>query len=189
MARKKNRYYKKSRKKGFLNGITGQLHAKGNVKHTALETGKDLIIGVVGGGLLGAAFGRTSLVVGLITTGMGHYTGSKLAQSVGIGMMASNGFQRSGAVSGLEGLDGIKERLQAYKDSFSEKLFLDKILKRKGVGGFGDVQYFTYPSGEMNGELAALDNIENQIAESAMQFQGQLPSDEFGMVQMEERLY
>jgi hypothetical protein len=47
---------------------------------------------------------------------------------------------------------------------------LDKILKSKPVSGLGDVQYFTYP--DTMGELAALNEIENQLADSALEFQG-----------------
>ena len=146
------------------------LDTKGNVKNTLLETGKDLLVGVIGGGLIGAAIGRPSLGVGALVTGIGHYANNKLATIFGIGMMASNGFQKSKGVNGLEGMDGVKERLQAYKETFSEKLFLDKLTSKKSqaTNGMGNVQYFTYPD-EMNGATPALDYIENQIAESGMQ--------------------
>ena len=146
------------------------LDTQGNVKNTVLETGKVLLVGVIGGGLIGAAMGRVSLGAGALVTGAGHYSGNKLATILGVGMMAANGFQRSKGVSGLEGLDGVKERLQAYKETFSEKLFIDKLIAKasKAANGIGDVQYFTYPN-EMNGDLAALDYIENQITESGLQ--------------------
>lgn len=182
MSKKKNRYQKQAKKKHFLSGMNEGLPTKGNAKNTLLETGKDILIGVLGGGLIGAAIGRPSLLVGIVTTGAGHYTGNKLVQLLGVGMMASNGFQKSTTVSGLEGLDGVKERLMAYKESFSEKLYLDKILKKAAsaaaTSGFGELQYFTYPDPSMNGSLAALNDIEDQIAESARQFQGQLRGEE-----------
>lgn len=188
MAKKKNRYQKNASKKHFLSGMNEGLPTKGNAKNTLLETGKDILIGVLGGGLIGAAIGKPSLLIGIVTTGAGHYTGNKLVQVLGIGMMAANGFQNS-SVNGLEGLDGIKDRLLAYKDTFSQKLYLDKILKKKsgGTSGFGDLQYFTYPDNSMNGSLAALDDIEQQIADSAMQFQGQGAGYDYGdgMVELE----
>ncbi|MEI9909776.1 MAG: hypothetical protein WDO71_08920 [Bacteroidota bacterium] len=198
MSKKKNRYQKQANKKHFLSGMNEGLPTKGNAKNTLLETGKDILIGVLGGGLIGAAIGRPSLLIGIVTTGAGHYTGNKLVQLLGVGMMASNGFQKSSTVSGLEGLDGVKERLKAYKETFSEKLYLDKILKKAAAAatnGFGELQYFTYPDASMNGSLAALDDIENQIAESARQFQGQLKGeedllgDEYEVSGLEERLY
>lgn len=192
MSKKKNRYQKKASKKHFLSGMNEGLPTKGNAKNTMLETGKDILIGVLGGGLIGAVVGKPSLIVGIVTTGVGHYTGNKLVQILGIGMMAANGFQKSSSVSGLSGLAGVKERLQAYKESMSEKFFLDKIMKKKGAAtnGIGELQYFSYP-GAMNGELAALDDIEQQIAESAMQFQGQMTGDEdfqIGILELDEQI-
>lgn len=191
MSKKKNRYSQKAKKKHFLSGMNEELPTKGNAKNTLLETGKDILIGVLGGGLIGAVIGKPSLAVGIITTGAGHYTDNKLIQLLGIGMMAANGFQKTGAVSGLEGLEGVKERLQAYKESLSEKFYLDKILKKKGAtNGIGELQYFSYPGSSVNGDLAALDEIENQLAESAMQFQMNGNEDlQIGIVELEDRLY
>jgi hypothetical protein len=184
MAKKKNRYQKKANKKNFLTHMNNGLDTKGNVKNTLLETGKDLLVGVIGGGIVGAAIGKPSLGIGILVTGVGHYTNNKLATIFGIGMMAANGFQKGNGVNGLEGLEGlegVKERLQAYKVNFSEKLFLDKIIKKKTgtVAGLGNVQYFTYPINEMNGGLAALDYIESQIAESGVQ-QLQMAGNDIG---------
>ena len=169
--KKKNTYKAKAKKKGFMQNISKGLETKGNVKNTVLETGKDLLVGVIGGGLIGAAIGKASLGIGALVTGVGHYSDNKLATIFGVGMMASNGFQKGKAVSGLDGLDGVKERVMAYKETFSEKLFLDKIIPKKAAAtnGIGEVQYFRYPNNELNGDLAALDFIENQITESGMQ--------------------
>ncbi len=174
MKKKKNRYQQKARKKNFFAGMNDQLPTKGDLKNSALETGKVILVGVLGGGLIGAMIGRPSLLAGIATSGFGFYSGNKLVQLVGMGMMASNSFQKAGEVSGLEGLDGIKERLKAYKEAMSERLYLDKILKKKGAAtsGFGDLQYFSYPDSSMNGALAALDDIDEQITESARQFAG-----------------
>jgi hypothetical protein len=181
MANKKNRYQKKATKKGFFAGLNQGLPTKGNLKNSVMETGLSLLVGVLGGGLIGSAIGRPSLLAGLAATGVGHYSDSKILQLFGVGMMAANGFQKGG-VSGLEGLDGIKERIQAYRETFSEKLYLDKLLKKRGAtDGFGDLQYFTYPDNSMNGSLAALDDIEQQIADSARQFQGRLVGNEYDM--------
>lgn len=185
MSKKKNRYSQKAKKKHFLSGMNESLPTKGDAKNTMLETGKDILIGVLGGGLIGAAIGKPSMVVGIVTTGAGHYTGNKLIQLLGIGMMAANGFQKSNAtVSGLEGMDGVKERLQAFKESMKDRFYLDKIIKKAGTNGIGELQYFTYPD-SMNGSLAALDDIEQQIAENAIQFQG----NEYGIVELEDRMY
>lgn len=181
---KKNRYQKKAAKKSFLSGLSERLPTKGNAKNSVMETGLTLLV-TMGGGFLGAAIGRPSLLAGLLTTGVGHYTDNKLVQLLGVGIMTSNAFQKSGAVSGLEGLEGVKERLQAYREAVEQKLYLDKLLKKKaaeaGTAGLGNVQYFNYPDNSMNGALAALDDIENQIADSARQFQGRLASGDYDL--------
>ncbi len=167
---------KPKKKTHSLHGL-GDASIQHPVIHTAVETGKDLLIGVVGGGLAGAAIGKSSLLAGILVTGAGHYMKNRYVQLIGIGMMASNGFQNSGTTNGLEGMDGVKDRLMAYKDSFSQKFYLDRFLKPKSLmpaattAGIGEVQYFTYPEA-INGDLAALSDIENQLAQSALQFQG-----------------
>lgn len=167
---KKNTYKARAKKKGFIQNMSKPLETRGNVKNTMLETGKDLVVGVIGGGLIGAAIGKASLGVGALVTGAGHYANNKMATIFGIGMMASNGFQKGKSVSGLDGLDGVKERIQAYKETFSEKLFIDKLIAKKtaSISGMGNIQYFNYPN-DADGDLAALDYIENQITESGMQ--------------------
>jgi hypothetical protein len=194
----KNQYEKGSRKKSLLGAITETQETKGDVKGSAVETGKDLIVGVIGGGIVGALIGKASLLVGAAVTGIGHYTKNHLARIFGVGMMASNGFQpKKEGVSGTEDkdmLEGAKDRVLAFKDTFSEKLFLDKVLKKKEqsseqtTNGVGEVQYFTYPEQNQvdmgDVDMSALDRIEQQVKNSAEAFQqkqemkGVLPSDE-----------
>jgi hypothetical protein len=192
MAKAKNRYAKKAKKKHFLSGMNNPLPTKGNLKNTALETGKDLLVGVIGGGLIGAAIGKPSLFIGIAVTGLGHYSDNKLATIFGVGMMASNGFQGSKATNGLSGLEGVKERLQSYKESFSEKLFIDKLMKAKTKTAkpVGELQYFTHPGSDWQSSLAALDSIEDQVEESGMQFQ-QLndAGSDIIMMDVEERMF
>lgn len=183
---KKNSYEQKAQKKQLLEGVA-QDNAKGSLKNTALETGRDILLGAVGGGLAGAVIGRSSFLVGIAITGIGHYMGSNGAASFGVGMMASGGYQAvAGAMNGTQkqGFEGIKERMAAFKEEFKRKLFLDKIIKSKkkeeekseeGTNGMGDVQYFTYPnSKEIEGvqdHIDTLDRIEKQVAESAKAFE------------------
>jgi hypothetical protein len=193
MSKKKNSYAKKAKKKSFMQGMNSGLPTKGNVKNTLLETGKDLLVGVIGGGLVGAAIGKPSLAIGTLVTGVGHYADNRLATLFGIGIMASNGFQRGKSVSGLEGMDGIKDRLMAYKESFGEKLYLDKIIKSKSeaANGIGSVQYFNYPEEAYTINGPSLDEIEDQIAESGRRHY-ELSGSNFDMsnadIEMDERL-
>lgn len=178
--RRSKQYAKAAQRKSFMQGFSSELNTKGNIKNTALETGKDILVGVLGGGLIGAAIGRPSLAVGIVATGFGHYKDNKLIQLLGLGMMAASGFQGNNTVSGLEGMDGVKERVMAFRNGFTEKLYLDKLKKKSAsataTNGFGDTQYFNYPGND----LAALDAIEDQLTDSAMQFRGNLPDTDFG---------
>lgn len=206
---KKNSYEKKAQKKQLLEGVAAE-HAKGDLKKTALETGRDILIGAVGGGLAGAVLGRSSFLVGIAVTGVGHYMGSNGAAAFGVGMMASGGYQAvAGAMNGTEkeGFEGVKDRMAAFKEEFKRKLFLDKIIKSKkkedeksdeGTNGMGEVQYFTYPNGkELEGavdHLDTLNRIEKQVAESAQQFEakqsvsgGMNGQEEIGMMDVSEQ--
>jgi len=177
---KENSYASNAKKKNILGNMAKGLPTEGDVKNTAIETVKDLVICVVGGGLIGAAIGKPSLIIGLGVTGAGHYTGSHLATLLGLGMMAANGFQPAKSVNGMDGFDmvSVKERVQNYKNSFTGKLYLDKIIPKKtedkeATGGFGELQFFSYPNDvsgndELSGELSALERIEQQIEESGM---------------------
>jgi hypothetical protein len=185
---KKNSYEKKAQKKQLLAGVASE-DAKGSIKNSALETGRDVLVGAIGGGLAGAILGRSSFLVGVAVTGVGHYMGSNGTAAFGVGMMASGGYQAvAGTMSGTDkkGLAGVKERMAAFKEEFKRKLFLDKIIKSKKANGedstgqrmegMGDVQYFTYPNArELQGsdtplDMSALDRIEKQVADSAEKF-------------------
>ena len=184
----KNKYAQKAKQAGFVN-FHQQLQAKGDIKNTAIETAKD-VVGVIGGGLAGAAIGKPSLVIGLGLTGAGHFMDIPLLRLLGIGMMAANGFQRSQTVNGLEGLDkqAILNRIKAYKENFSEKLYLNKLMRKNSSGGeaangIGELQFFNYPN-DVNGtydELAALNNLEEQILQSGLnQVEGMGETDGIG---------
>jgi hypothetical protein len=207
----KNSYERASQKKSLLGEITKDLDTKGDIKNSAIETVKDVVIGVVAGGVAGSAIGRASLIIGAAVTGLGHYYKSRLASVFGIGMMAANGFQQTDSQmkgtpkEGLEGaLEGAKERVMNFKDTFSQKLFLDKVLKSKEqkkeeetTKGVGEVQYFTYPENKELGEgkeldLTALDRLEKQVIESGNSFSketGNLPAQEMGELDPNEMNY
>src|SRR6476661_11239040 len=104
---RRKQYAKKAKRQNFMQGFASELDTQGNVKNTMLETGKGILVGVLGGGLIGAAIGKPSLIVGIVTTGVGHYSGNKLTQLLGVGLMASSGFQKATGVSGIEGLEGL----------------------------------------------------------------------------------
>ena len=66
--RKKGRYTKKGKRQTMMQGFGSELKTEGSIKNTAIETGKAVLVGVLGGGLLGAAIGKPSFIVGILTT-------------------------------------------------------------------------------------------------------------------------
>lgn len=179
---KKNKYSKAARRKGFLNGLTAKMPTAGNAKNSGIELLKDLGMGVVGAGV-GVAMGKPSLLIGIGVTFLGHYTGSSLVSSAGIGMIASGGTKVvSDAVSGVEGMDGmeqVKTRLKAFGNNLKERLYLDKIIKAKpkeeGTSGLGRVRYFKYPQAEVKElDMSGLDSIERDLEASAASYQRQM---------------
>lgn len=182
MAKSKNSYQKAALKKSLSGTATGSAGEK--VKDAATELGKDIVVGVIGGGVAGAVLGRLSFVVGAAVTGVGHYAKSRIASALGLGMMASGTYQTMSGMNGkpASGLDGVKERLLALKDDMKKRIFLDKVLKAKekkeekteeGTNGLGQVQYFVYPNSEESMgevEMSELDKIQKQIQDSAMKY-------------------
>ena len=172
---KRNRYQQKIRKRAMIAQLSSRLETKGNIKHTAMETGKDVLVGVLIGGLSAAIIGKPAFLIGLGVTGLGHYAGNTLASTIGLGMMASGNIV-GGAVSGLDGMNGIKERMQAFKQSMMERTYLDKLAKKSDPvvsGTIGELQYFDYgqmagatDNPELYGDLAALNSIEQQVEEA-----------------------
>ncbi len=219
----KNSYERAAQKKSLLGEITKDLETKGDIKNTAIETLKDVVIGVVAGGVAGSAIGRASLLIGAAVTGLGHYYKSRLGSVFGVGMMAAGGFQTTATTplkgtpkEGLEGaLEGAKERVMSFKESISQKLYLDKIMnlkspaetktgaetKEETTKGVGEVQYFTYPENKELGEnttteldLTALDRLEKQVVKSGDEFSkkqetGMLPSNDMGDIDPSEQNY
>lgn len=196
MSKSKNTYARKTKKKGFLNGITTPLETKKDLPNSLMETGKDLVIGAIGGGAAGAVMGKWSLLSGVAVTILGHYFENTLTSAFGLGMMSSGAVSTINGVNGTEDKDtieGIKERLSLFKDSLSQRFFIDKLKQLKqptapantaATAPVGEVQYFSYPD-NVNGmgdavsdreHIAMLNNLENQIASQA-QMKGILPEE------------
>ena len=192
MSKGKNKYQKKANKKTMLEGITSDLETKGDVKNTLIETGKDLLVGGIGGSLVGAVIGRLSLAIGAVVTGIGHYTKSRLTSMFGVGMMAGGAITPP-TLAGKEDqdlMDGIKERATAFKDNLIHRTFLDKVLpSAQGAPAeeeqtqaeeqsVGEIKYFVYPGSEekpteLEGpeiDLTALDHYQQKVIDSAEKF-------------------
>ena len=154
---------------------------KGDMKNTSLETVKDFAVGAVGGGLAGAAIGKPSLLAGIATSFIGHYTGLPILTNLGLGMMASGSTQIGASmVNGLSGMESVKERVKAFGQGLKERLYIDKFIKSKsqnsesGTNGMGSVQYFKYPKSDTQElDMGSLDTIEHQIARMGEQYEHQ----------------
>lgn len=181
----KNSYLKKARQKALNGAITAQAgETKNDLKKTAAVTGRDILFGGLAGSLAGALIGRSSLLLGVLVTGTGHFLGSPATAMVGVGMMASGGYQNvNAAMNGTEkeGMEGIKERFTSFKENLKRQLFLDKLKGKKksdtkkeeekkteATNGMGEVQYFTHPSGKL--DFSEAEKLEAQIAASGQQF-------------------
>ena len=136
--------------------------------------------------------GRPSLLVGATVNLAGHMLEKNALSSFGIGMAAVNVVQGNPLVT-LNGVESTKKekakaRLQALKNDLYYKLYLDKIFKKKetttntdttttntsGEAPVGEVKYFVYPGSESSVsdmDLTGLDEIEQSIVNSAMQYQ------------------
>lgn len=174
--RRNNRYQSAASKKAIINHLSSRLDTKGDLKHSALETGKDLLIGVLGGGLVAALIGKPAFIIGLGVTGAGHFAGNTLASTFGLGMMAGGNIV-SGSVSGIDGLDGAKERVNAFKESMLQRTYMDKIIKKTETvsGTIGELQYFDYgqmtgasDNPELYGDMGALNEIEQRIEDAGI---------------------
>lgn len=124
---------------GELNGSPKTENEKSNkdkFKSTAEGLGRDLILGVIGGGLAGAILGRYSFVLGLGVAGLGHYSENKMLSALGLGMMATGTYQ---ALTGKEQdpskplMEKVTERVEAFKSDFKRKLWIDKFNEKKEV--------------------------------------------------------
>jgi len=181
MANNQNSYVRGANKKAMLAKLSSRMDTKGDWKHSGYELGKDLLFGVIGGGVLAAVIGKPAFLAGVGVTYVGHYAGNPLVSTVGLSMMASGVGSATAAVNGLDGLDGVKERVQAFKESILERTYLDKVIPKKAAtvnGTVGELQYFNYGQmagasdnpelyGDMSG-LAALNEIEQSIADAGM---------------------
>lgn len=155
------------------------------IRSTKDEFGKSLLKGLayaglaVGGGGLGAALiGKPSFYLGAGLTVMGFYKDNHWLSPLGLGMMASSHLVPTSELKGLEGLNfkqegqNIKNRLNALKDSFLSKTYLDKVIpaskpKPPAIG----TEETTNGFGSVKANLNALDEIERQLVNQAIRSQ------------------
>ncbi len=166
----------KYKRKRALHGTAVAKTTGEKVKDSVVQTGKDLLIGVIGGGIAGAVIGKSSLLIGAGITGYGHYANKPTLSTFGIGMMAASGFNAgTNPTNGVDGFskEDVKARLMNFKDSFTSKLFLNKIIKKKteeSANGVGAVQYYEYPNENKELDFSALDRLQTQVIQSGIDY-------------------
>lgn len=137
------------------------------VKYSTVATGKDLIMGVIGGAIgsiAGRLIGKPAIFIGAGVTGYGHYANKPILTTLGVSMMAVSGakFLAEKGIGSTEG-DDLKTRWANLKDDLSSSLF--------STSGVGEIQYLTYPNATKELNFSALDNLQNQIAQSGADYQ------------------
>ena len=193
-----NKYEKQARKRSFLNGASDKtLPMKQRVGKTAGSTAILLVSGL-GGGFIGAATGRWSLLIGGLMAGTGQFTGTPALTAFGLGMATSNIVSGGTTINGPEGekkgLEKMKDRMKNYGQSLKEKLFLDKLTSKKKdttstettttTNGVGEVKYFNYPANADELDLSELERYERELQKSADKYKQENPSNVSGIVDM-----
>jgi len=173
-AKRKSKKRRKHHHHGGLHGTGVPKEFNAKIKHTAMETGKDILIGVIGGGVAGLLLGKSSLLIGAGVTSYGHFENKPFFRTFGLGMMMGGGATAAQqAMSGLSP-DEIKSRIVSFKDSLLSKLYLDKVFKeeaKKGVAGTDEDFVNMNGLGENDLDFSALTKLEQQVLQSGHEFQ------------------
>lgn len=122
------------------------MNKKENIKDSLVETGKNLGSGLIGM-VTGSALGRHSLWTGALTIFGGAWYHHDWLTSIGVGMVASNGFSSPNEPS-TSGIDGFQDELTNAKDravaslkALGKKVYLDKISPEMGEKlGLGELE-------------------------------------------------
>lgn len=174
-AKRKSKKRRKHHHHGGLHGAGVPKEFNAKIKATAIETGKDILIGVIGGGVAGLLLGKSSLLIGAGVTSYGHFENKPFFRTFGLGMMMGGG--ASAAQQAMSGLspDEIKSRIVSFKDSLLSKLYLDKVFKeeakKSGVAGADEDIVNMNGLGENDLDFSALTKLEQQVLQSGHEFQ------------------
>jgi len=158
---------------------------KANTKQSFIETGKNIGSGIVGM-VAGSAVGRYSLLVGAATVFSGAYYQKDWITALGVGMVASNGWQGA-TPKNTTGIDGFQDEVENAKDraisslkALGKKLYIDKLSpslgQKFGLGNLEDsplvfVGSDVADTGDF--DTAAVDAIIEQLEEGT--YQGDTP--------------
>ena len=193
-----NQYKKKAKKKSLLGELS---HAekeqkRKELKEALIETAKQTpadIGAAIGGGFIGAAIGKASLITGALVSGISHFfkknigdTVSRIGSVMGVGIMAGGFSKPASSVNGTLDdchTDAVKARIKNFGSDLRERLYVDSIpgfkktttsAANKQTKTMGETQTFIYPQTEPTKkevDLSALDEFENGLHKSAAEYQ------------------
>jgi len=158
---KANRQFLKEKNKTIKNKSEESETKPEKWKDTAKDVGTDLVVGVLGGGLVAAAIGKPAFLVGLAISSYGHYSENKNISALGLGMMASGTMT---AINGKTGAPTLSERLNEFKEELKRKLFIDKIFvsdKKSTVNGIETKELVTDSKPAIS-DFLAMENLAKQ---------------------------
>ncbi|MFI5140751.1 MAG: hypothetical protein ACHQII_00215 [Bacteroidia bacterium] len=182
MAKKK----KKSKPKAGLHGMAVPAGFNAKIKESAIETLKDVAIGVIGGGLTGLVLGKSSLLIGAGVTGYGHFENKPFFKTFGMGMMMGGSASAAGAGLSAVSADDIKARIVSFKDDIISKLYLDKVFKKdetkapaakKTLEGAEEDIVNMNGFGENEPDFSSLNKLEQQVLQSGHDYQKKKEED------------
>ncbi len=193
-----NQYKKQAKKKSLLGELS---HAekeqkRKELKEALIETAKQTpadIGAAIGGGFIGAAIGKASLITGALVSGISHFfkknigdTVSRIGSVMGVGIMAGGFSKPASSVNGTLDdchTDAVKARIKNFGSDLRERLYVDSIpgfkktttsAGNKQTKTMGETQTFIYPQTEPTKkevDLSALDEFENGLHKSAAEYQ------------------
>ena len=144
-----NHYKNKAKKKSLLGELSPEEkeQRKKDMKEAFTETAKQTptdIGAAIGGGFVGSAIGRPSLMAGALVSAVSHFfkrhigdTVSRIGSVFGVGIMAGGFSKASGtAVSGTDTntkshTEAAKERMHSYWQDLKERIYADKFTGAK----------------------------------------------------------
>lgn len=153
-------------------GLAGTVKAATPYMKTAKE-GVLMLLAAIAAGGAGAALGKHSFIAGIPVTLIGVHKQNKYVIAAGLGLVMSNGFQKAGATTATESVEGFdmkqmaseaKDRVGTFFKNFGEKLYLSKETIA-GLAGDEQVTYFVNPYSNKELDMSAIDRIQEQIAQ------------------------
>ncbi len=192
MARKKKKNGKKSQgnsssRKWGMQHVFHEMETKGSFKNTAHKTGYQVATVVMGGAIATALMGKHGLWGGLIMAGVGNFFKVPVLTQVGLGAMAASTFIPWDDQSTVK--DRFKNLYQKSGIPKAIDLIKNKQAQRSGNwDGERSEENTDGPDNSVSGVLGSLETlnqVEQQLVASAMDYQSRRGVSVSGLNNME----